>query len=77
LLCVRFCGGGLPTQNGWVVPSAEDRSTLLLKIKGRRQRVGDVVEKVRGDDTTEQQGEVAHANLVRVLVGVGSLPSVG
>jgi hypothetical protein len=55
----------------------EDRSTLLLKVKGRRERLGDVVEKVEGDDTTEQQGEVARANMVRVLVGVGSPPSVG
>ncbi len=50
---------------------------MLLKVKGRREGVGDVVEKVGGDDTTEQQGEVARANVVRVLVGVGSPPSVG
>jgi hypothetical protein len=50
---------------------------LLLKIKGRREGVEDVVEEVRGDNTTEQQGEVACANVVRVLVGVGSPPSIG
>jgi hypothetical protein len=59
------------------IPPPEDRSTLLLKVKGRREGVGDVVKKVGGDDTTEQQGEVARANVVRVLVGVGSPPSVG
>ncbi len=74
---VRFCGGGLPTQNGLAVPPPEDRSTLLLKVKGRREGVGDVVKKVGGDDTNEQQGEVARANVVRVLVGVESPPSIG
>ena len=74
---VRFCGGGLPTQNGWAVPPPKDRSTSLLKVKGRREGVGDVVKKVGGDNTTEQQGEVARANVVRVLVGVGRHPSVG
>ncbi len=74
---MRFCGGGLPAQNGWAVPPPEDRSTSLLKVKGRMERVGDVVEKVGGDDTTEQQGEVARTNVVRVLVGIGSPPSIG
>ncbi len=50
---------------------------FLLKVKGRREGVEDVIKEVRGDDITEQQGEVAHANMVRVLVGVGSPPSVG
>ena len=74
---MRFFGVGLPTQNGWAVPPPKDRSTLLLKVKGRREGVQDVVKKVGGDDTTEQQGEVARANVVRVLVGVGSPPSIG
>ncbi len=74
---MRFFGGGLPTQNGWAVPPPKDRSTLLLKVKGRREGVGNVVEKVRGENITEQQGEVARANVVRVLVGVRSPPSIG
>ena len=65
------------TQNGWANPPPKDGSTLLLKVKVRKEGVGDVVEKVGGDDTTEQHGEVACANMVRVLVGVGSPPSVG
>jgi hypothetical protein len=62
----RFHGGGFwpPTQNGWAVPPPKDRSTSLLKVKGRREGVEDVVEEVGGDDTTEQQGEVARANVV-------------
>ena len=60
-----------------MVPPPKDRSTLLLKVKGRREGVGDVIEKVRGDNTTEQQGEVARTNVVRVLVGIGSPPSIG
>ncbi len=50
---VHFCGGGLTTQNGCAVPPPKDRSTSQLKVKGRREGVGDVVEKVGGDDTTE------------------------
>jgi hypothetical protein len=55
-----------------VVFPPEDRSTSLLKVKGRREGVEDVLEEVRGDDTTEQHGEVARINVIRVLVGVGS-----
>ncbi len=40
-------------------------------------RVEDVVKEVRGDDITEQQGGVARANVARVVVGVGSPPSIG
>ncbi len=74
---MRFCGGGLPTQKGWAVPPPKDRSTLLLKVKGGRKGVGDVVEKFGGDDITKRQGEVACANVVRVLVGIGSPPALG
>jgi hypothetical protein len=74
---VHFCGGGLPTQNGWAVLPPKDSCTLLLKVKGRREGVEDVVRQVRDDNTTEQQGEVAPASVVRVLVGVESPPSIG
>jgi hypothetical protein len=40
-------------------------------------RVEDVLKEVRGDNITEQQGGVACANVARVIVGVGSPPSVG
>jgi hypothetical protein len=46
-------------------------------VRGRREVVEDVVKEVGGDDITEKQGEVACANVVRVLVGVGSPPSIG
>ncbi len=36
-----------------------------------------VVKETVGDNTSEQQGEVAHANLVYVVVGIGSPPSSG
>ncbi len=77
--CERFCGGRFwpPTHNGWVVPPPKDRSTLPLKIEGRREGVEDVVEEVGGDNITEQQGGVARTNVVRVVVGVGSPPRVG
>jgi hypothetical protein len=77
--CECFRGGGFwpPTQNGWVVPPPKDRSTSPLKIEGRRVGVEDVVKEVGGDDITERQGGVARANVARVVVGVGSPPSIG
>jgi hypothetical protein len=39
--------------------------------------VEDVVKEVGGDDITEQQGGVACANVAKVVVGVGSPPSIG
>ncbi len=65
-----------PTQNGWGVPPPKYRITLPLKIEGRRVGVEDVVEEVGGDDITEQHGGAACTNLARVVVGVGSPPSV-
>jgi hypothetical protein len=44
------------------------------KVWGRREGVEDVVKEVRGDGITQQQGEVTCANVVRVLVGIGSPP---
>jgi hypothetical protein len=74
-----FRGGGFwpPTQNGWAVSPPKDRITLPLKIEGRRVGVEDVVEEVGGDDSTERQGGVARANVARVVVGIGSPPSIG
>jgi hypothetical protein len=40
-------------------------------VKGRKQGGDGVVEEVGGDDTCEQEGEVACANLLCVVVGVG------
>jgi hypothetical protein len=54
----------------------ERRHALLPKVKGRRQGGDGVVKEVGGDDTSEQQGEVACANLVCVMVGVGDPPII-
>ena len=64
-------------QNGWAVSPPKDRSTSPLKVEGGREGVEDVIEEVGVDDTTEQQGVVACTNVIRVLVGVGSPPSIG
>ncbi len=78
MCCERFYGGGFwpPRHNGWAVPPPEDKSTLPLKIEGRKVGVEDVFEEIRGDNITEQQGGVACTNMVRVIVGMGSPPSV-
>ncbi len=40
--------------------------------------VEDVIDEVRGDDITEQQDGVTRANVVRIVVGIGSPPpSIG
>ncbi len=39
--------------------------------------VEDVFEEIGGDNITEQQGWVACTNVVKVIVGVGSPPSIG
>jgi hypothetical protein len=50
---------------------------LLLKVKGRREGVKDVVNEVIGDNTTEQQGEVSCTNMACVVVGLEISPSIG
>jgi hypothetical protein len=64
-------------QNGWAVSPPKDRSTSPLKVEGGREGVEDVIEEVGDDNITEQQGGVARANVVRVVVGIGSPPSIG
>jgi hypothetical protein len=76
-MCFRFRMGGFPrTWNGWAAAPSEGRHASLPKVKGWRQGGDGVVEEVGGDNTCEQQGEVARANLVCVMVGVGDPPII-
>ena len=73
--CVRFCDGGLPTQNGWAAPPPEDRSTSLLKVKGRREGLEDAVKGGASDGVPERVA--ALANRFGGFVGVESPSTVG
>ncbi len=68
--CVRFCGGGLPTQNGWATTPSKDRHTLLPKLKGGREGVEDAVKGGASDGVPEHV--VALANRFGGFVGVES-----
>jgi len=46
-------------------PPDEERTRSPRKVKGRREGVGGAIEEVVVDDTTEQQSEVARANMVK------------
>ncbi len=67
---MHFCEGSVipQTQHGWAAPPPKDRHILLPKVKGRREGVKDVAEESVRNNATEQQGEVALASVVCVMV---------
>ncbi len=77
LHCIHFRGGSVipRTQYGRAASPLEDKHTLLPKVKARREGLEVVIDDV-SNDTTEQQGDVACASVVCVVVGIGSPPSI-
>ncbi len=75
--CVCFHGGGvrLPAQNGWATTPSEDRHTLLLKLKGRREGVEDAVKGGASDGIPERVA--ALVNRFSRFVGIKSPSTVG
>jgi hypothetical protein len=49
-------------------PPDEERTTSPRKVTGGREGVGGAIKEGVVDDTTEQQGEVARANMVKAGV---------
>jgi hypothetical protein len=76
-VCLRGVSGILLSWNGWAVPPPVYTLLVVPKAQGWMEGGDDVVEKSSGDDITEQQGEVARANMVGANVGVVVPPSVG
>jgi hypothetical protein len=60
--------------NGWASPFSKERHIQLSKVNGGREGGDGVVEEDVADNTTERQGEVAHANMVGG--GIGSPPCI-
>jgi hypothetical protein len=48
-------------------PPDEERTTSPRKVTGRREGVGGAIKEGVVDDTTEQQGEVVRANMVKAI----------